>query len=72
MPLHTIPENILSRDCKEYIQSLELWLRRIIDEILTKHYGKDYFNYQDEKGNFLISKKIQEKITNKIINYALH
>ena len=40
--------------CKEKIESLEHWLRRLIDETLTPIYG-DYFSYCDPKGNRLIN-----------------
>jgi hypothetical protein len=39
--------------CKERLESLEYWLRRIIDETLSKKFG-DYINYSDEHGNKLI------------------
>lgn len=39
--------------CKEKLESLEYWLRRLIDEVLTAEYG-DYFNHQDASGNRII------------------
>jgi hypothetical protein len=45
--------------CRDRIEALEHWLRRLIDDTLTPVYG-DYFNYTDEKGNRLISSKLSE------------
>ncbi len=61
MPLHTLTEPELRNYCKEYIESLELWLRRIINEILIKSYGQDYYNYSEDGVN-LINKKIKDEI----------
>lgn len=44
--------------CKEKIESLEYWLRRLIDEILTASYN-NYFDYRDEHGNYLINNGIK-------------
>ncbi len=43
--------------CKEKLESLEHWLRRLIDKILTESYG-DFFSHVDDKGDRLIKKKI--------------
>ena len=29
--------------CKKDIENLEIWLRRLAHELLSKEYGKDYF-----------------------------
>jgi len=47
--------------CKDRIESLEYWLRRLIDDVLTKSYG-DFFEYKDVKGNRLIRKSIVEAV----------
>jgi hypothetical protein len=47
--------------CRDRIEALEHWLRRLIDDTLTPVYG-DYFNYTDEKGNRLISSKLSEQV----------
>ena len=39
--------------CKEKLESLEHWLRRMIDDILGSAYG-DYFSYKDAAGASLI------------------
>lgn len=43
--------------CKEKLESLEYWLRRIIDELLKAEYN-DYFEHQDSNGNQLIKTAI--------------
>jgi hypothetical protein len=47
--------------CKEKIESLEYWLRRLIDNSLSPIYG-DYFSYIDENGNHLIKKELANKV----------
>lgn len=49
--------------CKEKIESLEYWLRRLIDELLTKDYGVNYFDHQDDAGSSLINNKIKQSIS---------
>ena len=39
--------------CKEKIESLEHWLRRLIDDTLAPIYG-DYFAHTDASGNRLV------------------
>ncbi|MBJ7428820.1 MAG: hypothetical protein JHD28_07685 [Bacteroidia bacterium] len=47
--------------CKEKLESLEYWLRRIIDETLTVNFG-DYINFTDEHGNKLINSTITKSL----------
>jgi hypothetical protein len=47
--------------CREKIEALEFWLRRLIDEILTASYGS-YFDYQDTHGAYLINSGIRGTI----------
>ncbi|HEC0037777.1 hypothetical protein [Acinetobacter baumannii] len=47
--------------CKERIETLEFWLRRLIDQEFLK-IDSDYFNFQDEKGNRLIKRSIADKV----------
>lgn len=39
-------EDDLRSVCRKEIETLEHWTRRLIHEILTAHYGDDYFSYQ--------------------------
>lgn len=47
--------------CKERIEALEHWLRRLIDDLLTKAHG-DFFNHVDASGNRLIRKRLVDQI----------
>lgn len=47
--------------CKEKIESLEHWLRRLIDDTLTPVYG-DYFSYTDASGNRLIKNSLAQQV----------
>lgn len=66
MPLHKFSEVELRQYCKEYLESLELWLRRIIDDILTSSYGKNYYNHTEPDGSNLISNKIKAEIQQRL------
>jgi hypothetical protein len=47
--------------CRERIESLEHWLRRLIDEVLTAAYG-NYFSRENANGSRIINKKLCDKI----------
>ncbi len=51
--------------CKEKLEALEHWLRRLIDETLTETYG-NFFDYEDESDNRLIKKKLAESIEDRL------
>jgi len=53
--------------CKERLESLEYWLRRIIDETLSKKFG-DYINYSDEHGNKLIKSEFAKSLRSRKTN----
>lgn len=59
--LHNMKDADIRSSCKEKIESLEHWLRRLIEDTLTPVYG-DYFEYTDEKGNRLISTKLAQQV----------
>lgn len=63
--LHNINSNDLRNYCRQNIESLELWLRRLIDEVLTEKYGNDYFEAKDPNGNAIIKGSIKEDIKRK-------
>ncbi|MBK3517294.1 hypothetical protein [Carboxylicivirga marina] len=66
MPLYKITDSELRQYCKEYIESLEMWLRRLIDDILTTEYGENYYDHTLKDGTNLISKKIKKEINDRI------
>src|SRR4051812_8802355 len=47
--------------CREKIESLEHWLRRLIDDTLTPVYG-DYFEFTDQTGNRLIKFSLAQQV----------
>jgi hypothetical protein len=60
--MYQLEDSEIRNRCKEKLESLEHWLRRLIDEALSKEYG-DFFYHSDEKGNRLISNKIVDAIS---------
>lgn len=62
MWLYSLSEQELRSFCRSTIENLELWLRRLIDEQLTKSYGSNYLDYQDDSGKYLLNKQIREHI----------
>ncbi|RYE35673.1 MAG: hypothetical protein EOP48_30195, partial [Sphingobacteriales bacterium] len=50
---HKLTDAEIRSHCKERLESLEYWLRRIIDETLSNAYG-DYLNHVDQSGAKLI------------------
>ena len=58
---YALTEDQIRNLCKEKIESLEHWLRRLIDEKLSASHG-DYFSYIDGAGNRLIKKRIVDAL----------
>ena len=48
------------RICRNHIESLELWSRRLIHEQLSLKYGNDYFNAKNLNGDNIINKSIRK------------
>lgn len=61
MPLHSLTEDELRSLCKKRAESLEYWLRRIIHEKFTSHYGADYFTEKLDNGESVIKREISQK-----------
>ncbi|RNI33055.1 hypothetical protein EFA69_01125 [Rufibacter immobilis] len=57
----------LRTTCRNALESLELWLRSLIDTKLSENFGKDYFHFKDKNGNNLVKsailKSCQDKVT---------
>lgn len=64
--VYKLTDNELRNLCREKLESLEHWLRRLIDEELADKYGGDYFSYADSKGNRLIKKSIVEAFEERV------
>lgn len=60
-----LSDSDLRSQCRQKLESLELWLRRLIDQVLTSVYG-EYFDHVDNAGNRLISLRITRTLSNRI------
>lgn len=63
--LQTLTDNELRNLCREKLESLEHWLRRLIDETLSDKYD-DYFLYVDDAGNRLIRNSIVKSLDERV------
>ncbi len=59
--LNNLKDMEIRNICKEKIESLEHWLRRLIEDTLTPIYG-DYFAYIDDVGNRLVKKSLADQV----------
>lgn len=50
--------------CKQKIENLERWIRRIIDANLSATYGKNWINFKNQNGDFLINSRIRNNVRN--------
>jgi hypothetical protein len=67
--LHNMKDAEIRSACRDKIESLEHWLRRLIDDTLTPVYG-DYFDFTDDKGNRLISSKLSQQVEDRRMKEA--
>lgn len=52
--------------CRARIESLELWLRRLIDGNLSEAFGTEYLDFQDQRGNRLIKKQLADSLRRRV------
>ena len=62
VPLHSVPFQQLRTECKQTLESLELWLRRLIHQKLSDAYGDDYFEVKNSNGDSIIKLEIQRNV----------
>ena len=62
MPFSQLKEEEKRSICKKEIETLEIWLRRLVHESLSKEYGNNYLEYKDKDNNYLINTEIREKV----------
>lgn len=63
MPLHNLTEVELRQSCKEAVEALEFWLRRVIDITLAPEFGRDYINAKSSTNNqHIIKKSVRDSI----------
>lgn len=65
MPFYRLSVNEIRDYCKQAIESLEYWLRRLIDEALNDSYGVNYLDATDEAGDNIINTTIRKSIKTK-------
>jgi hypothetical protein len=65
MSLYHIDHIQLREICRSQIESLELWLRRIINQEFSEKYGGDFINEKNDKSEFIIKKSIRDNINNR-------
>ena len=63
--VYKLTDDELRNLCKEKLESLEHWLRRLIDETLTAEYG-DYFSPTDSSGNRIIKKEFVDALEDRM------
>ena len=67
LDLHKLTEAELRMACKSAIESLEFWLRRVIDIALRPEFGEDYMNAQNPAdGQYVFKKSLREKISTRV------
>ena len=66
MPFSRLEEEEKRSICKKEIENLENWLRRLVHELLSKEYGKNYLEHKDDNNNYLISRKIMQNVNKRI------
>lgn len=59
---HTYAEEELRSFCRQSIESLEMWARRLIHEKLSEKYGAEYANHKTSEENYLIKKEVRDHI----------
>lgn len=70
MPLYRLTEEEKKSYAKKYLENLEYWLRRVIDQKLEEKYGTNYFNHETSIGQFIIRKEIREKVESRFNKYS--
>lgn len=55
-------EEEIRGNCRQVLETLEYWLRHVIDEELSKSIGQNYLDATDKGGSRLISKKRTDEI----------
>lgn len=52
----------LRANCRNSLESFEMWARRIIHEKMVEKYGEQYINHQKSDGNYLVKKEIRDQV----------
>lgn len=65
---HEYTQDELRSYCKQNIETLEIWARRLIHEKMTEEYGNDYINHIQDNGEHLIKRELRDHISKMITN----
>jgi len=69
MPLHNLTDVELRQFCKEAVEGLEFWLRRVIDITLAPEFGTDYINAKSGANNqHIIKKSVRESVQSRALS----
>lgn len=60
MPLTRLPIDDVRNLCRHRLESLELWLKRLIHDKLSAEFGPDYFT-QSQNGNHIFSASVRRQ-----------
>lgn len=66
--LYTYTEEELRSFCRQSIESLEMWARRLIHEKLIEKYGASYVNHKTSEENYLIKREVRDHIQSMLQN----
>ena len=67
MYLHRLPDADLRAECKAAIESLEFWLRRVIDVALRPEFGENYINAQNPpSGEYVFKKSVRDELSKRV------
>lgn len=67
LSLHRLSNAELRADCKAAIESLEFWLRRVIDVSLRPEFGENYIDVQNPtNGQYLLKKSLREGLSERM------
>lgn len=62
MVYYTYTEEEIRSLCRQSIESLEMWARRLIHEKFEEKFGKDYINFKTSDDNYLIKKEVRDHV----------
>ena len=58
--------DLIRSECTNATQSLEIWLRNLIDKELTENFNVNYLEFINTDGTRLIKKDVKDAIRKKI------
>lgn len=66
MPLHLIPSDVLRSECRQRLESCELWLRRLVHDQLAKNYGESYVQMAQINGQHIFRSEIRKHAADRL------